>query len=302
MNYSIQITTSDGVAHHHVLSLPQTTVGTDAAATICLAGEPGIVAQHLLLAPREADCWVSTTPGAPLWDSRGQAVEGAYVPWGSRLTIGRCAFELLSAPAPKAKNLPIARNQVRSSPDTGGESVKPPGSPIHPGILMILIVTLGFGAMRFLPRSGSATHAELARAPALFDANVLGCTSANPAHRAELLEDEAHAKSERSVFDLQDGVAAVHLYAEAASCYRDSGKMTTSEEIASLGTSLRSSIEEEYELLRLRLSRNLAENNREGALTQVRRLSELLRHKANGPYALTLRRLSARLTQEVSIL
>lgn len=300
MTYKIRITKSNGEQTTHPLDQLQTTVGADARANICIVGEALLLPQHILLAPRAADCWVSSAPGSPVWDKDGSAIEGAYLPWGSRLTVGRCTFELLNEE--EVANRPASRNRETRTPDTARESDGPATERIHPGLLMLLVITLVYAALQGLTGADAPAAHGLTAAPPLFDDVLVVCRGENPGHRAVTLEEQAAAKSERSVFDLQDGIEAVALYSEAHACYRQSGLDSESEDVLASASALRSGLEEQYNLLRLRLSRDLAAAEHKSALSHVHRLSELLSHKANSNYGLALRRLSARLSKEGSTL
>ncbi len=295
MSYAIRITRANGEVLEHALTKAQTTVGSDLKSDICLHGETGVLPQHVLLAPRDGQCWISTAPGSPLWDEQGQAVEGAFVSWGARLTLGNCVFELKNEE--KSKKPKKSRNRGGGALDKGGESTEAKSQGVHPGFLMLLIASLAYAAFGF---AGSANvhGASLPTAPELFGEVVVSCDSNNPTHRAAVLEEQAIAKSERSVFDLQDGVVAVGLYAQSHACYEKAGRAAEAEYVLESGKSLRRDMEEEYALLRLRLNRQISASQPERALVQVRRLSQLLRHQSQGNYWLALRRLSSRLTAE----
>ena len=300
MTYAIRITRSSGEQTLHPLTAAQTTVGSDQRSDVCITGEASILPQHILLAPKGEQCWVSTTPGSPVWDKDGAAVEGAYLAWGSRLTVGRCALELIEEKS--AAKVEPSRNPKEAAADKAGESSAPPSERVHPGIFMLLIVTLAFSAFQLVSNGGQASGSGLSEAPQLFADAEVTCRGENPGHRAITLEEQALAKSERSVFDLQDGIEAVALYREAQACFSKGGQTAEAAHVAEAGTALRASLAEQYDLLRLRLSRDLSSSNRASAKVQVRRLSELLRHKADSNYALSLRRLSARLAKQGSSL
>ncbi|MCP4446826.1 MAG: hypothetical protein GY811_15980 [Myxococcales bacterium] len=296
MSYAIQITKSCGEQSIHRLDAAQTTIGSNPGMDICVSGEPGILEQHVLLAPKEDACWVSTSPGSPLWDNCGEAVDAGFVPWGSRLTLGRCVFELLRENSQEIAS--AQRNRRSTSSDTGGESTCSERQGIHPGMLMLLIATLAYAVLQGLTPASSDASVAPSQAPELFARAVPTCQGANPVHRAPLAEEQALAKGERMVFDLQDGVEAVGLFSEAQDCYRKAGLRREAGEVAEMGAALQLRILEEYDLLRLRLARDLSDDNWKSAGVQVRRLSELFRNQEDSSYALTLRRLSARLSRK----
>lgn len=296
MSYAIRITRSNGVQSVHPLGEGQVTLGSDPCTDICITDEAGLLPQHVLLAPRDGKCWVSTAKDSPLWDRSGVAVSGTYVSWGSRLTLGKCVFELCKTGV--SGKPPSRRNQSDTSADKASETTELSRARIHPGFLMLLFATLAYVALQGFGSRDSDPGMGLAETPALFAEESRTCQGANPSHRAPIAEEQALAKSERSVFDLYDGVLAVELFFEAEDCYRKAGQSSAAEYVLETGVAFRDGMQEEYDLLRLRLSRDLEANNTASARAQVRRLSELLRHRADTDYGLALRRLSARLAKQ----
>ncbi len=296
MSYAIQITEANGTQIVHALASAQTTIGSDPAADICLSSASHLLAQHVLVAPCPERCWVSTVAGSPLWDSAGMAVTAAYVPWGSRLTLGPYVFELQKNTSCRTQQLP--RNRDLKVADIASEPAEPKAAGIHPGFLMLLIATLAYATLQGFTGSSGGSRRGLVDAPNLFEEEGRSCQGANAARRARVAEAQALAKSERAVFDLRDGVLAVELYAEAENCYRKAGMDMEAEYVLDVGSRFRQSMQEEYDLLRLRLSRALASDSTESAKRQIRRLSELLYHKADSRYGLALRRISARLSKQ----
>jgi hypothetical protein len=124
------------------------------------------------------------------------------------------------------------------------------------------------------------------------------CTSSNSALRGRAAEQEALAKSERSVFEKQDGVSAVGLFAEAEACFRASGQTRDAEFVAARGQKLRSEFEIEYKLMRMRLARALSEGDKALASSQVNSLMALLHHRSESSYVLNLRRLQVQLSKK----
>ncbi len=291
MNYQLRITQSNGKSQVHALKEAELTIGSDASSDICLQGESKLLPRHILVAPQETQCWISTAKGAPLWDQEGQAVLGAFVPWGSRLTLGSCVFELQDLKTTEPDKL--VGNPTTPVTDKGGESTKAP-SPI---IIMLLLCTFAYAALGFFEQPETMASGLPNEAPALF-ADEHGCTSKNAAHRAVTAEDEAFAKSERSVFVKQDGVSAVGLFAESEACFRDAGQVRDAEFVAARGQELRRELELEYKELRMRLSRALTKGDKAGASRQVKQLVALLRHQSNSSYVLSLRRLDLQLSKK----
>lgn len=291
MEYQLQITQSNGISDLHTLTEREFTIGSDASSDICLVGESKLLPKHILIAPRTDSCWISTARGAPLWDQEGQAIEGAFVPWGSRLSLGSCVFEL-QAVENKAKDESL-RNFSSTPADKPGEPTKAP-SPI---IIMLLLCTLAYTALGFMGEPETMASKLPADAPELFEGEH-SCTGENLAHRARIAEDAAVAKSERTVFEKQDGVSAVELFAQAEACYSAARLTEDANYVAARGSELREELSEEYKLLRLRLARALSEGDDDLASSQLRQLLALLQHRGDTSYVLSLRRLQLRLSKQ----
>ncbi|MBL4637227.1 MAG: hypothetical protein JKY56_25455 [Kofleriaceae bacterium] len=289
--YGLSITDSLGKITEHKLGTGQTTIGSDKGSTISLPAGDGLLAQHILLVPSDEGCWVSTVPGAPLRSKDGEPVDGQYVPWNSQLSLGRLSFALKSKKVGRKGGR--GRNQKGKTPDTGKES----SNTISPVIVMALLFALVYLGSGLFGASETDVASISAAPPLLFDESVK-CASGNSGHRAEQAEEAAFAKRQRSVFDLQDGIAAVELFSESEDCYRVAGRQEEAVAIQLEGTELRASLEAEYKLLRVRLQRALHSGNRAVASTQVNRLQELLHHRASHSYVLALRRLEIGLSRK----
>ena len=122
MSYQVRITDASGDVLLHALSKEEIIIGSDPGCDICVSGETKLLPKHILLAPSPQQCWISTSKGAPLWDSEGQAVEGGFVPWGTRLTLGGCVFELQNTEI--TKQAQSARNPELQATDKPSESSK----------------------------------------------------------------------------------------------------------------------------------------------------------------------------------
>jgi hypothetical protein len=289
-HYELQIIQSSGEQRSYPLSKSEVTVGSDPRADICLVGEAKLLPQHILIAARADQCWISTASGAPLWDQEGQAVEGAYVPWGTQLSLGNCQFTFQRSE--NKEEVQVSGNPKEAAADKPDEATRP-----SPLILMLLVSALAFAGIQLLHGPESSAGVMPPDAPELFESKQ-ECTSKNALHRAALAEEEAFARSERSVFEKQDGISAVQLFEEAEACYRQAKQKSDADALRTHGNQLRQALEEEYKLLRMRLSRALNEGDRELATLQLRRLLDLLRHRAGTDYVLALRRLELHLSKE----
>jgi hypothetical protein len=291
VEYRLRIIQSNGDTELHSLSEKEFTIGSDASSNICLVGESKLLPKHILVAPRDDSCWISTARGAPIWDQEGRAVEGAFVPWGSRLSLGSCVFELQAVEiSGDDKSL---RNVSSAPADKPGESSKAP-SPI---IIMLLLCTLAYAALGFLGQPETMASKLPADPPELFDGEH-SCSGKNAAHRARIAEDAAVAKSERAVFDKQDGVSAVELFATAEACYGTVQMTSDAKYVATRGKELREELNEEYKLLRMRLARALSEGDHALASSQLKQLLALLQHRSETDFVLSLRRLELQLSRK----
>ncbi len=289
--YQVEVKRASGKSETHVLQSGQTTIGSDGDSSIVLTDEPGLFAKHILMVPQKEHCWVSTLESAPLRSAKGEVIQAAYVPWGTDLRLGACQFRLLNGE--KINKTEKSSNPVRATTDTGGEGSKKI-SPMFIVIVICLLAVLGVGMLK--PSVPSAQGAPV-NPPELFGA-LPKCSSDNALHRARTAEESALAKSQRMVFDLKDGVDAADLFLESASCYETLGMSDESSRVSSEGMGLRQSLEEEYKLLRLRLTWAMQNAKLESAETQVRKLSALLYRHRDSSYAIGLRRLMVRLAKE----
>ena len=161
--------------------------------------------------------------------------------------------------------------------------------------LLLLLCTLAFFSLQLVGDDSSSAASLPDKAPGLFETSY-ACTSQDPRYGAQEAEASALAKSERSVFDKQDGVSAVSLFAEAAACYRSAGERSKARAADNQAATLRASLNQEYQLLRLRLSHAIESGDTSRAQSQLRGLLALLRHRPEHGYVLALRRLTLRLS------
>lgn len=296
-NCRIVIRDSLGQTTIHSLRDGENFIGNDDASDIRVLSEPALGPRHILLVPRAQDCWVAGNSAAPMRGENGSIVDGRFVPWGSRLQLGSTHFELQSGGVdPHRESRSISSNRGPGRADTGSESERAPGR-VHPILLMLALCTFAFLGFTYL--SGNEAPAEVLPAE---QAEIFlpspPCDNSNPLHRAQSAEMTAMAKSERSVFDSQDGVAAVSLYEEAAACYRLAGQDILADECAQRARVMRESLLGDYKRVRLRLERALEAGDNQVARQQVTRLQDLLRHQKDSATLHSLRRLALRLSRK----
>lgn len=109
----------------------------------------------------------------------------------------------------------------------------------------------------------------------------------------------AEGRRERSPFDVQDGVAAVPLFQEAAACYKLAGKGAEAEEMAAAASELKSKVEEDYRARQMRLEHALEIKDLKVAQSEVKKLLGML-HGQTGEYVVWLSNLERRLKLEMS--
>jgi hypothetical protein len=291
MSYQVRITEASGEVHLHALNKSEVIIGSDLRSDICVGGESKLLPNHILLAPGPDQCWVSTSKGAPLWDSEGQAVEGGFVPWGSRLSLGGCVFELHGA------EIAIKDHDARNPQHQGADKPSESSKTANPIFIMLLLSALAYLGLGLLSPPETMAGKLPPDAPELFEL-AHACTSSNALHRARAAEDEAFAKSERAVFAKQDGVTAGQLFDEAEACYRQANDAAGAEFVAARGLALRTELQEEYKLLRMRLGRALRESTPGIARRQLRQLLALLKHRNQHSFVLSLKRLDLRLSRK----
>lgn len=254
-------------------------IGSAPTADLCLA-EPWLAPEHILVAPRGEQCWVSVAQGGTVVArAEGKHFSSGFLPWGAELEVGPLRL--------RVDRPTRARN--RAAPATEERSNKP-----SPVIVMALLATMAWVGMQALKRRGSEPTSASASTPALFDP-AGPCTAANPAHRAELAATTAEAKRERYLYSPQDGVEAVALFREAAACFEKIGDPRAAAGLRRDGDELAERIELDLRARRLRLERALDRGDDQGALVEVRALAELIAHRPDSDLAAALRQLEHRL-------
>jgi hypothetical protein len=135
-------------------------------------------------------------------------------------------------------------------------------------------------------RSSTAAEAQIPPAPELFDAPVSTCPlppspmlGAYAAERARI----GNAKRERSPFSRGDGIEAVTLLEVAAACHHAAGQADAEREARSTAQALRSKLEEEYRVRRVRVEHAVRVGDVHGAKRELAVLVPLTAHR-HGPY------------------
>jgi hypothetical protein len=267
MDGYLEIIRADGKVEQHPLLYTRVTVGRSIDASIPLPDVPELEPLHLLLAPRDDGCWVSSAKGArtkTMW--QGRIFENGLVPWGSELDAGSVTFRLTT-------HQPTGRSRR--------EWVK----------LLRKITMLGVCAWLLwglLGRSNEPMHSG-AKPPPLFpeQSQVGTCPESDSkaaGHAGDALE-AARAKAETYSFKPFDGVQAVRLYDLAVACFQAAGKTNTDEgaEARHERARLRKRVEDDYRLRCLRVENSIKYERWEEALAASLIVADMLRDR-DGAY------------------
>lgn len=143
----------------------------------------------------------------------------------------------------------------------------------------------------------AATGAPPKEFPQLFDAPITSCPQQAPEQAAAFASDKlalANARRERRAFHVQDGVAAVPLYEQAAACFKSGGDPEAAKEAEQAATDLRTQVEEDYRMHRVRLEHAMAVKDWRTSQKEVRVLLDFTEGK-QGEYVTWLSTVDRRL-------
>lgn len=172
----------------------------------------------------------------------------------------------------------IRISQVEASLDRG---VARPPRGNHALRLVILAAALVLGGMLFL-RAQRATKPAPGVVPELWSGTATPCPVTAPGQARALAAEKrivADGKRERHPFYASDGVEAVVLYEVAAACFTAAGDAANAAEVSTAASELRSDVNEDFRVRRLRLERALASENDEVAAHEVVMLRTLMVNK-----------------------
>jgi hypothetical protein len=272
----LEILRQDGSVERHSLGRDRVILGRQPRDGIAVPYALELEAEHLLLAPRSEGCWLSVAEGVRTPALvRGQRFDGGLVPWGTELSVGSLWLKLVaSRPRP-------ARPPAVSLPTLG-----------------FIVALLGVaGWLLFSPEEEELPGMTTAQPPALFG-DAPGCPEkdeAATAPRAREAADAALAKSQRYPFAAQDGIRAVEMFGEAASCFAAAGQDAAADRVRKSRTALEARIQEDYRTHRLKLERAIEYRRTRAALVEVRELLALVRH-LDHPYTTWLHTLERHLS------
>ncbi len=260
MSYDIDISLPDGTVQRHTLVGKKNMLGRGPEADIIIASNE-LEPQHILLMPSHKGLWISVSRHTkiPLFID-GVAFHHGTVAWGSSATLGN--ITLVFGPEYKA---------LKASP-----------SKIHPAIIGLALLALGFVAWTALAPQKPEARPTSPQAPELFH-SVLECrtTSDNAHSRAKELAANAAAKFQRSVFYPRDGVEAVLLFQEAVVCFKLAGDGPQAQATEAEQQRIKQKVSEEYVASRLSLETLLEHGDWKKSLEEVSKLRNLLSGQDN---------------------
>lgn len=151
--------------------------------------------------------------------------------------------------------------------------------------LLILVAALVLGGMLFF-RAQRTTKSAPGAVPELWSDAPTTCPVTAPGQARALAAEKrivADGKRERHPFYASDGVEAVVLYEVSAACFAVAGDPANAQAVRGAADELRSDVNDDFRVRRLRLERALASENDEVAAHEVAMLRTLMIDK-QGPY------------------
>lgn len=239
------------------------------------------------------------------------AVENIAIQSGS---TGLVAEARSFQPAPTINDSPFTRTQVMQDSVLGvgqtriwvtpaelgeGAVIKKKEQKTSPFTLVLAAVAIPICAyiLIFTGNGGGAQAPAPAKVPALWSKTPPTCPQSSSEAAAALADDRAalaKAKQERRPFHVQDGVAAVPLFEEAAACYRVAGKTKLAARYAHHAAELRKDVANDFRTHRVRLEHAISVKDWATAQQEVRVLLAFMQGK-QGDYVTWLSNLDRHL-------
>jgi hypothetical protein len=213
-----------------LVDAPSALIGTAAHCEVRLPTEGGAHEHVEVLATNGAVHLSTRSESAPALLDGHPFVAGPWPP-GSVLTIGETQMSV--------ETVDLRPNVKRRSPFLALLPIPP-----------VVVAALVFA------QSGAAAEAQIPAAPALFDAPIASCPNPPSPTLAAYAAERArigYAKRERNPFSRPDGIEAVSLLETAAVCYRVAGRQDEARETSAAAQGLRTKLEEDYRVRRVRL-------------------------------------------------
>lgn len=143
----------------------------------------------------------------------------------------------------------------------------------------VFIILVGVWWIQQQSMKGQDAEPPPREIPELWSEEITACPQKDPAAAGALAQDRysvARSKQERRPFHVQDGVAAVPLFEEAAACFAVAGEGAAARETKELAAKLRVDIAQDFRTHRVRLEYALSRQNWSVAQKEVRVLLDFL--------------------------
>ena len=280
MNYYVEIVRTAGRSERHALRGAEVTLGRSPSATISLADVSDLAPVHILFAPRPDGCWVSSAKGSKTSVIvAGKVFESGVLPWGSEMDVGTLTLVLRDAAAEQAVSQDRPKMLLRY------------------GILFGMVAA---GYFFFFDDDEPLPDNPPADVPELFAALPDTCPAGAPAEKqARDAHEAAVTKAERYPYEASDGIEAVKLFRAAQRCFAESKNEAMARRMEVEFSLLKSKIEEDYLVHRVRQKRALKNRRLSEALVETRALLGIVDTQP-GPYKEWLVRLERHLLLRVS--
>lgn len=269
----IQVNWADGRVVERVFDGETVVIGSGAEANFLITNAPEVAPAHLLIIPRDDECWASSVRDArvPVMYG-GKIFENGKIPWGAEIDIGSLTVRVLrSGEAKKSKIRLIAMGAV-----------------------------IALACYFLLPDEASGLPTTNAAPPDLFGALSGSCPEEQrAAARASEALAAADAREIRYAFDRAEGVAAAGQLRVAELCGKRASETRLVEDVHGRRSALEARINSDYKALRITLRRAMARDDFKTIAQTANQLRRLVGHRP-GRYLAWLGELERRAIDEVA--
>jgi hypothetical protein len=258
MDPRIEVVFADGTSESFVLDKDEIILGRAVDANIAIPDGRELEPQHLLLRKQADGCWVAVAQGAQTATLvSGKAFQSGVLPWGTEIQIGPFVVVLTGEELAKKKN------------------------ELGPWILGLVILGAAFGGFIWFKAGGGANAVKVPREyPEIIPAPVACSVPAAAEARGKTAFDAALAKSDRFLFDPQDGIQAIALYSEAQACFSRAGQTALAGRAQREGATMQTRVKDSYLAHRLAFERAVepGQENWEVASQEIGQLYRFVDH------------------------
>lgn len=269
MDPRIEVVFADGTSETFTLDKDEIVLGRAVDANIAIPDARELEAQHLLLRKQNDGCWVAVAQGAqtPTLVS-GKPFQSGVLPWGSEIQIGPFVVVLT------------------------GEDFSKKKADLGPWILGLVVLAAAFGGFVWLRAGGGGPSVKAPRAyPEIIPAPVTCSVPSAAEARGKTAFDAALAKSDRFLFDPQDGIQAIALYTEAESCFTLARQEALAGKARREGQAMQTRVKDSFLAHRLAFERAVepGQENWEVASREIGQLYRFVEH-TNDPVGIAYKR------------